>query len=299
MAAHGIHEVSLYVALATRAQRPRARPPRLRRPSTSACARRRSCRPRRSPRSATSSRSTSRCSREGATSSRSTSRAASRARRLGRQARGQLADEHGRRAAIEVVDSTAAPAAARASSRSPPPRRGARGRGRAGRRRARARGRARALQMLVRRRHARVPAPRRAHRRRAGVARRGAEDQADPHARGEITPVERVRTSSRAFERMVDYMRERHADGADAWVVQHIQAPDDAERLVERGREIFGCEPVLRVRGRARDRHPRRPGPARRRRDPARAARREPRLSGSTSARPEQPADRRRRSRRR
>ena len=60
---------------------------------------------------------------------------------------------------------------------------------------------------------------------------------------GEITPVERVRTSRRAFERMVDYMRSRHADGADAWIVQHIQAPDQAERLVERGREIYGREP--------------------------------------------------------
>jgi DegV family protein with EDD domain len=59
----------------------------------------------------------------------------------------------------------------------------------------------------------------------------------------EITPVERVRTSGRAFDRMVDYLRERQAAGADAWVVQHIQAPDEAARLVERGREIFGCDP--------------------------------------------------------
>ena len=61
----------------------------------------------------------------------------------------------------------------------------------------------------------------------------------------EITPVERVRTSSRAFERMVDYMRSRHDDGADGWVVQHIQSPDVAARLVERGREIFECEPLF------------------------------------------------------
>ena len=61
----------------------------------------------------------------------------------------------------------------------------------------------------------------------------------------EITPVERVRTAGRAFERMVDYLRSCHDDGADAWVVQHIQAPDVAERLVERGREIFGTEPAF------------------------------------------------------
>jgi DegV family protein with EDD domain len=61
----------------------------------------------------------------------------------------------------------------------------------------------------------------------------------------EITPVERVRTAGRAFDRMVDFMRERHGAGADAWVVQHIQAPDVAARLVEAGREIHGCEPLF------------------------------------------------------
>jgi len=59
----------------------------------------------------------------------------------------------------------------------------------------------------------------------------------------EITPVERVRTSGRAFERMVDYLRSRRDEGADGWVIQHIQAPERAAELVERGRELFGCEP--------------------------------------------------------
>ena len=61
----------------------------------------------------------------------------------------------------------------------------------------------------------------------------------------QITPVERVRTRGRAFERMVEYMRELHDDGSDAWCVQHIQAAGEAQRLVERGREIFGCEPLF------------------------------------------------------
>lgn len=61
----------------------------------------------------------------------------------------------------------------------------------------------------------------------------------------EITPVERVRTAGRAFERMVDYLKARKEDGADGWVVQHIQAHEQAAQLVERGREIFGCEPVF------------------------------------------------------
>jgi fatty acid-binding protein DegV len=42
---------------------------------------------------------------------------------------------------------------------------------------------------------------------------------------------------------MVQYMHTLHDDGADAWVVQHIQAPGEAQRLVERGIEVFGCEP--------------------------------------------------------
>ncbi len=61
----------------------------------------------------------------------------------------------------------------------------------------------------------------------------------------EITPVERVRTAARAFERMVDYARQLKATGADGWVVQHIQAPEQADRLVERCREVFDSEPVL------------------------------------------------------
>jgi DegV family protein with EDD domain len=59
----------------------------------------------------------------------------------------------------------------------------------------------------------------------------------------QIEPVERVRTASRAFERMVEYMRTLQAGGADGWCVQHIRAPADAQRLVERGAEIFGCAP--------------------------------------------------------
>ena len=60
----------------------------------------------------------------------------------------------------------------------------------------------------------------------------------------EIVPVERVRTAGRAFERMVDYARELHDSGSDGWVVQHIQAPDQAQRLIDRCREIFDSEPV-------------------------------------------------------
>jgi DegV family protein with EDD domain len=62
---------------------------------------------------------------------------------------------------------------------------------------------------------------------------------------GEMTPVERVRTSSRMLDRMVEYARQRHESGADAWAVQHINAPEQCDALLERGREVFGRDPVL------------------------------------------------------
>jgi DegV family protein with EDD domain len=61
----------------------------------------------------------------------------------------------------------------------------------------------------------------------------------------EITPVERVRTRSRSIERLIDYARQRHEAGMDAWVVQHVQDPENAERLVEACRPIFGRDPVF------------------------------------------------------
>jgi DegV family protein with EDD domain len=61
----------------------------------------------------------------------------------------------------------------------------------------------------------------------------------------EMTPVERVRTSGRAFERMVEYLQQARDSNADAWSVQHISAPDQAGALVERGRGLFGTEPTI------------------------------------------------------
>jgi fatty acid kinase fatty acid binding subunit len=58
----------------------------------------------------------------------------------------------------------------------------------------------------------------------------------------EIAPIERVRTGGRAFERMVEFLQERHDSGGDVFFIQHIQAQDVAERLAERGREIYGRE---------------------------------------------------------
>jgi DegV family protein with EDD domain len=61
----------------------------------------------------------------------------------------------------------------------------------------------------------------------------------------EIVPVERVRTAGRAFERMVAYAQDLCDSGADGWVVQHIQAPEQSQRLIQRCREIFDSEPVF------------------------------------------------------
>jgi DegV family protein with EDD domain len=61
----------------------------------------------------------------------------------------------------------------------------------------------------------------------------------------EVEPVERVRTRTRAIERLVSYAEQRHEAGADAWVVQHIQDLESAQALVERCRPIFGRDPVF------------------------------------------------------
>jgi fatty acid kinase fatty acid binding subunit len=61
----------------------------------------------------------------------------------------------------------------------------------------------------------------------------------------EITPVERVRTRRRVFERLVQYAQELKDHGNDAWVVQHIRDPENAQRLVERCREVMGADPLF------------------------------------------------------
>lgn len=61
----------------------------------------------------------------------------------------------------------------------------------------------------------------------------------------EIAPVERVRTKRRAKERMLAFVDEIHDRGATEWIVQHAQAPEDAEELVAYGREVFGTEPAF------------------------------------------------------
>jgi fatty acid-binding protein DegV len=59
----------------------------------------------------------------------------------------------------------------------------------------------------------------------------------------EIQPIERVRTSGRALQRMVDHLTDCRDAGADVFFIQHIQAHDVATRLVEHGREIYKREP--------------------------------------------------------
>ncbi len=61
----------------------------------------------------------------------------------------------------------------------------------------------------------------------------------------EIAPVGRVRTHRRAFERMVSYLHELNDRGASDWIVQHAQAPADAQRLVTEGTAIFGSAPLF------------------------------------------------------
>jgi len=61
----------------------------------------------------------------------------------------------------------------------------------------------------------------------------------------QVAVVEKVRTSKKVLERMKALAAERHEEGCDGWVVQHI---DDAERAADLAaacEEIFGCGPVL------------------------------------------------------
>ena len=61
----------------------------------------------------------------------------------------------------------------------------------------------------------------------------------------EITPIERVRTGAKALRRLSEYAEQRHDDGADGWVVQHVQAPEEAKGLADATEAIMGCPPVF------------------------------------------------------
>jgi DegV family protein with EDD domain len=62
---------------------------------------------------------------------------------------------------------------------------------------------------------------------------------------GEITPIERVRTSRRAFDRMVAVAEALKRDGSDGWCVQHIQAAAEAQRLADAAEAIIGTPPLF------------------------------------------------------
>jgi DegV family protein with EDD domain len=62
---------------------------------------------------------------------------------------------------------------------------------------------------------------------------------------GEMQPVERVRTAGRAFDRLVAHLELRREDGCDGFAIQHVQARAEAERLADKGREIYGRDPQL------------------------------------------------------
>ncbi len=62
---------------------------------------------------------------------------------------------------------------------------------------------------------------------------------------GEITPIERVRTSRKAFDRMLAVADRLAEIGSDAWCVQHIQAPEEAQRLAEAAEQRIGTPPTF------------------------------------------------------
>ena len=58
-----------------------------------------------------------------------------------------------------------------------------------------------------------------------------------------ITPVERVRTRARAMDHLIQ-LGEAHFQPGGCVIVQHIQAPELADQVMQRCRAAFGCEPV-------------------------------------------------------
>lgn len=61
----------------------------------------------------------------------------------------------------------------------------------------------------------------------------------------EIAPVAKVRTHRRALEHMQARLEQLRDGGCSHWMVQHAQAPGDAQRLVDAGREAFGTDPLF------------------------------------------------------
>ena len=99
---------------------------------------------------------------------------------------------------------------------------------------------------VVRRRHARVPAARRPDRRRAGLPRHGAEDQADPHARrGDRAG--RARAHVQARLRAHGRLRPQAPRGGRGRLGRPARAGPRRGRAPRRraARDIFGCEPAF------------------------------------------------------
>ena len=61
----------------------------------------------------------------------------------------------------------------------------------------------------------------------------------------EIRAVERVRTTERAFERLVDFAHRLDAGGARAWAIQHARNAPASDQLAARCQKVFRCPPLL------------------------------------------------------
>ena len=81
----------------------------------------------------------------------------------------------------------------------------------------------------------------------------------------EITPVDKVRTKSRALQRMDSYLEELHERGASDWMVQHAQSRRGRRTAGRAGHRGLRIRTALLHSGRAGARHPPGVGDARRR----------------------------------
>jgi DegV family protein with EDD domain len=64
-------------------------------------------------------------------------------------------------------------------------------------------------------------------------------------AESEIRAVERVRTTERGFDRLVEFAQTLHSERAELWMVQHAGAPDVARRLTDRLQRVFRRPPAF------------------------------------------------------
>lgn len=61
----------------------------------------------------------------------------------------------------------------------------------------------------------------------------------------EIVPIDKVRTTARAHQNLLDFAARRAERGPQVWCVQHVDSWEQAEIMVDRCRPVFGNDPAF------------------------------------------------------